>query len=158
MRGDPESPTQGLAVSDKAQNILFVNKSPPLASSQSWLLIFRIVVYKSSFETGPNNCDKWSCYTKPSDPKNLRTGSYPGCTPAENQNQGIVVDHRTRFRQFDGLFRVVVRYPVGELRPSVAEEILPYTLRQIINSESNRSIYLYRRDGRSNFFYCFFIV
>lgn len=62
MRGDPESPTQGLAVSDKAQNILFVNKSPPLASSQSWLLIFRIVVYKSSFETGPNNCDKWSCY------------------------------------------------------------------------------------------------
>lgn len=49
---------QGLAVSDKAQNILFVNKSPSLASSQSRLLIFRIVVYKSSFETGPNNCDK----------------------------------------------------------------------------------------------------
>lgn len=52
--------------------------------------------------------------------RNLATrkifGSYPGCTPAENQNQGIVVDHRTRFRQFDGLFRVVVRYPVGELR------------------------------------------
>lgn len=58
MRGEPESPTQGLAVSDKAQNILLVNKSPPLASSQSWLLIFRIVLRKSTSETGPNNCNK----------------------------------------------------------------------------------------------------
>lgn len=54
-RGEPESPTQAVAVVDNAQNILGVNKSPSLALWHSSLLIFCIVLHKSSSETGPNN-------------------------------------------------------------------------------------------------------
>lgn len=81
MRGEPESPTQSLAVFDAAQNILLVNKSPPLASSQFWLLIFRIVPNRSSFETGPNNCNKRPRYYIPLRDTLIRKFFIPGSHP-----------------------------------------------------------------------------